>query len=290
MANTFRHVWQFKQVDGSTFEEIFYHSGGAIGGESPPVALIDARRDLLMDCHTLQRIRIAGIDGNRLTAQKPIFLPGLTPVAGFAPAPPGASMVCLLAGDNGGSRHWWMRGGAAIDFQNSPVGRPAPTGGWFKKFAAWIVQANGYGYGLVQRENRTVNPYVVVTAVAPAVGSTGQTTLTLDSLHNEMAKDTQVIVGRFSKKDFPALNGIFTVRKNAVGSGGTTVLTIDYVLPGNTAPMVPITGKVRVYTARAVSVFGILGSNLAYLGTRITKGPTSNSRGARRAARIRQVV
>ena len=288
----YRHIWQFLNGDGSTWQEIWYHQGSNLATEltSIPATLVDARIQLLMSQHNLMRIRIADTGGNRSTGVVPYVLHGGIDNTVFRTAPPGASMVIQCSGSTGGQKHWWMRGGAGTDYQNDSAGNPSVSPGWRTKFNTLIQQIVAYQYGLRVRQTRTQQPYSNVPSIASASG--GQAVLTLQNQRADILAGSQIICGTFNKKDLPALNGIFTVRAvgTVAGPPVVTTLTIDYALPNGQSAVAINRGRIRPYVATSVSTMGLTSLQLVYMGTRITKGPRANSRGARRAQRIRQLL
>lgn len=289
---TFKHVFEFIDVNGSTWREIYYRTGSSIGGElQVPLDVYNARVALLATPHTFLRDRISNVDVVRQTARRTLNIPGLAAVgqiqgvADITPAP-GAAVISIV-GLTGGSRYLWMRGTSGTVYTNDASGRPNPGGDFRSKLGVFLNQLNANQFGLRTLITPATNKYSAVSLVD---GKTqpGQAILTLATPIAGVLAGSKITVGGFDPKVFPALKGQFTVIAIGTSAGGQQTVQIPYATPAN-ALLTPQSGKARLAAYNAVSVVDVANSNFAYNGSRITKSPYSNSRGARRAARIRQL-
>jgi len=122
------------------------------------------------------------------------------------------------------------------------------------------------------------NPWLQVTKIQPSTNS-GRSLLTINGTQSWVVGNT-VSLGSFSKKDFPALNGRFTV--TGVPQAGQ--IEIAYVIPtGNTAS--PAKGRARLATYITGAFIDANQSKMAYIASRKTKSPFTNGRGSRSATR-----
>jgi hypothetical protein len=282
---TFKTVWQFVENNGATFSEIWYKDGGSITTIVDPNSLsIQTRLNFLHPLNTLVRIRVSQLGVLRNTVNVLINRAGQGPFP-QQPLPVGAAMVCQVAGIGGGSRKWWMRGNSKTDYsRNSINGVDQPAQGFLQNLAAMFTALNGDGYGIL-RLTPIANPAVQISKITQADGKTtpGSTVLTLNQALPVIAGAT-VIISRVNPKELPRLNGRFTVLA-VVGN----TLTINYATPQN--QIVPILqGFIKQAVFDATHLVDPTRSGFDHLGTRTSKNPLSGSRGAKRAARIRNLA
>lgn len=281
---TFKTVWVFSESNGSTFSEVWYKEGS--GGS--PTSVVDpaspsvfTRLTFLHKLNTLVRIRVSQVGQQRNTLNVLINKAGTSPQTG-GPAPAGDAVVVNVAGLNGGSRKWWMRGNALGDFARDNIsGVDAPPAGLTNQIKGHMINLNADGYGIL-RLTPINNPATQIFKVTIADGSLvmGQTVLTAPG-GPVVQLGATVILSKFSPKDLPRLNGKFTV----LAFTGTTV-TIAYTTPGN-AKVNTLTGSLKVQAYDPTHVVDPARSGFDHFGTRSTKSPLFGSRGAKRAQRIR---
>jgi hypothetical protein len=286
----FKHVLQFIDVNGSPFNEIYYHSGTSLASELVGNdAIYQARLALLATPNTLNFDRISNTEVVRQTGRVAIRLPGTraVPLVGGAAdlAPPGAAMVVNLVGAGGGTRYLWMRGGTGNDFSLDASGRPNPTPSWKAALNQYLGALSGNLWGLRTLISGATNKPSKVSVVDGSV-TPGQSVLTLSAPIAGLLAGNRVLLGGFDKKIFPALNGQFSVIAIGTTPGGAQTVTVPYVT-AQSAKINANQGTARLVGYNAVFPIDPVNSKFAYPGTRITKNPFSNSRGAKRAARIR---
>lgn len=283
----FKHTLEFIEGNGATFSEIYYANDSSLtAAKTYPDAFYSARLTMLMAGHTLLRDRVSQVGASRVTGRRVINLVGQIPVTGagkFNPGPPGGAMVVNLVGLNGGSRYLWMRGGTSVDLSYNQFDQPSPSAGWLINIAGWLSSLSLSGWGLIQLANVGANPPQTVSLV-DGMTTPGKSVLTMAAPLAGAVAGGRVVLGKFNKKDLPSLNGQFSI----IAVAGTA-LTINYATPQN-AKITTTQGQVRVATYGNVSVVDPANSKFAYAGSRITKNPYSRSRGARRAARLRNLA
>jgi hypothetical protein len=289
----FKRTLKFIDVNGSTFEEVYYSTNASVAEAiTQGAGVYQARLALLATVNTLLKDVISDVATPRNTGRRTINLPGLlaVPIVNNAPdlAPPGAAMVINLVGTNGGSRFLWMRGGVGTDFTLSSSGRPNPTPSWLTNLGLFLTALNARGWGLRRIDTTTTNPPHPIIKVDGSVNP-GQSVLTMATSIAGVAAGSRITIGGMDKKVFPALNGQFTVITVATSGTGAQLITIAYATAQN-ASINALQGKARLATYQTVSPVDPLNSKFVYPGTRITRNPFSNSRGARRAARLRQLA
>lgn len=290
---TFKRVLKFIDVGGSTFSETYYSTNPSITDALQSGAgIYQARLALLATPNTLLKDVISNADVVRQTGRRDINLPGLlaVPIVNNAPdlAPPGAAMVTNLVGLTGGQRYLWMRGGVGTDYTLSGSGRPNPTPSWSQNLQAFLNALNLRGWGLRQLVSPAVNKPVAVSNVNGQL-TPGQSVLTLSAPLAGVGAGVRVILGGFDKKVFPSLNGGFTVIAVGTTAGGLTTITVPYTTASN-ANIPALQGQARLGAYNVVSIVDPANSKFVYPGIRITRNPFTNSRGARRAQRIRRLA
>jgi len=282
VASIFKVVWEFAESNGSTFEEQYWvQADDVVQASKIFTNLRTARLGLLHPLNTWQRIRASDPTANRVTAVNNLGLSGQFPTAN-SPLPVGASIVCALQGASGGSRKLWMRGSdSSVYLRDKTSGRdivsPQLKGlldGLFRALAL-----NSYGIRRLKPRDNLVLPNFKVSSVDGTTND-GQAKLTLERAPG-WPVPSRVVLGSFSKKDLPALNGHFSVL-NVVNN----VITIPYQTP-NAQKVDTTTGYARLEQYYNLSVFDPNGCAFDHFGTRTSKNPSSRSRGARRAARLR---
>ncbi len=283
---TFRVTWNFREIQGSSFNEVYYvDATNAAAATTAIPTLLSSRLALLYPGHTLRAIRAAQVDANRVTSTKPINLKGTAKALTVQvdPSIAGAAAVISLAGATGGSRKLWMRG-LFDDFINidSATGADAPLAGFIDALQTWFKALALANYGVRQVAGQSIGPLTNL-KILRVDGTAGVGTSVITCAGPPLyAPGARVIIGGASKKDLPALNGRWQL------IGGITANT--FVIPYQTPQGLLVNGgnaKVRLEQYNAVVPFLAANCGFSYFTTRSTKNPTTGSRGARRAVRIR---
>jgi hypothetical protein len=286
-SNTYKITWGFTEANGATFSEIYYTTAS----NPSQATLVDAngsasRLALLDPSCTWRTVRAADVNNARSTAQRVVNWVG-TAKNSIGPAAAGTAMVCQLVGVNGGSRKLWMRGiPAYFVTRNDESGRDYFVPAITNPFQAMIKGNANFGYGM--RSLTQTQKYTIASVdgtVAP-----GFATITFNPLPPAAApifqNPSRVVIGSADRKTLPGLNGHWTVL-NGLNAGGSVV--IRYQVAGN-AKITLNCGTIKQEGYGGVSVFNPQQCQPAYWGTHTTRNPISNSRGARRAQRIRSLV
>jgi hypothetical protein len=275
-------VCQFAENNGAGFNEV-YHTQGS----SPTNALngygvfVSARLALLHPLNTFLRIRVSDINSPRLTSLANVNLSGLAPSTG-GPLPVGAACVCSIRGSAMGARKLWLRGiPEAWYLRNVTTGVDAPPAALLTALANYLAAMVGFGVGMVHLQPKGVGLYTnqPLTKVDGSLGN-GITSITAQN-NPVFALGSRVVIGGTSRKDLPALNGQWTV----VGVYSTG-FQISYNTPQGIIVLNP-KGYVRQATYSSLDVFASSQFIFDHFGTRTSRNPLTNSRGARRAQRLR---
>jgi len=284
-SNVYKVTWTFVEANGASFSEIYYATGNTPADLLPQSAQAStARLNLCDPSVTWQKIRVANVTGARSTAQRVVNWPG-TYAGGGGPAPAGVALVGNLVGSAGGSRKVWMRGMPdAIVLRADGTGRDVFNGYVTTQWNAYVNGIAAYGYGL--RQLTQTQKYTIASVDGTAANGTAIITVTTPSLGVPPTWNypTRVVISGADKKTLPGLNGHWTV---ITGSNGA--FTIKYQVAGNLL-IKTNAGSVKQEGYSGVSVFAPNLSQPAYWGGHTTKNPTTNSRGARRAVRIRSLA
>jgi hypothetical protein len=287
-----KHVWKFQASDGSTWKETWYNSGtGTLAQQFPEDPEVISNRLLLLNpLNKFVSSTISDINNPRVTGSQIINQAGL-PFRGQPPnpepAPDGAANICILTSTAGGQRHWWLRGGDAADYtKNGTTGQDQIGAGLAAALPIFFKRMQDVLFGIKVTPKvvplDATSGYFYFTAATPGL-TEGQTVFTLNAAPVAWQKGQPVYVGLASKKDTPGLQGTFTI----LAITGPT-LTLQYTLPNN-APLTSLKGRVRYTTGPSVNVFNAAGCKWVYNGTHRQRAPGPNSRGAKRANRLRPV-
>jgi hypothetical protein len=278
----FKLVWQFQESNGATFNEVYYReAANAAAAAAVPNNLDLARAALLHPLNRLLRIRSSQVDAQRVTGLNSENRIGTAPGAG-GPLPAGAAAVLNLAGAAGGSRKLWLRGAPQAWYvRNGTSGADAPPAAFLTALTEFYTALGAAGYGIRRLATPVPGPTspLAILKVDGALNA-GQALVTL-AAQPGYAVGSRVLIGGASKKDLPSLNGQFTV---VVVNGA--IVTIPYQTPKQ-AVVVGGNGTMRQANYQALSVILPAGCSFDHYGTRTSKNPLSNSRGARRAVKQR---
>jgi hypothetical protein len=283
--STFRVVWDFNENQGTTFSEVYYKSADTPQAAAVvPTALQLARTNLLHPLNVFKRVRVTNADAQRETFPRLLNLVGTLNVDS-GPLPPGAAIFCSLTGSAGGSRKLALRGSAqSFYLRSATTGRDVVLPGLDEALKEFFKQLKTAGYGLRKLSPIQTSPLSVYSKnPITSVNGTAANGTSVLTFKNPLvyAAGSRVVIAQVNKKELPSLNGHFPVLDTA----GQTI-TIPYRTPSD-ATVTTAGGYVRKESYSEVSVFVPGSCDFDHFGTRDTKSPLSNSRGARRAARIR---
>lgn len=280
---TYRTVFQFYGggTKPLTFNEVYYvdaTSPGAAAATMDP-GFIGNRLACLDAGYFLKQVRISDIAQARVSLLANVGKAGTydtTP----NPAPPDVAVVLNLASSAVPARRkLWMRGIGSGLIKWDPVALQwGLSPGASVRLSAWIQSLETQKYTILAHHKASELGFapINVTGLTPIVG-TQLTSLTTAVGHNFVAGN-QVNLARFSAKDFPGLNGVYTV----IAVPDNTHLTIAYTLPHLQAE-VPGQGKVRLYSAVPGATIDSKISGFAFVGVRKSRDPIDNGRGSRRS-------
>lgn len=281
----FNVTWEFRENNGASFNETYSVIESTIARAAALGSRLAAARLALLDpLNTFLAVRAAAVDATRVTTVAIKNFIGTSP-GGSGPLPVGASIILNLGGATGGSRRLWMRGGSGGDYlRDAQTGRDKVTASLNSRITEFIAALADAKYGirtLVKPDGNQVK-YQQITSIDGATVP-GQAILTLDA-PPPFAVNDNVIISQTSKKDYPALAGVFRVLKIA-----GALVTIKYRTPGDAIHAGQI-GRIKKQSFNTISVINPNASGFRNFGTRASKNPLSSSRGARRAARLRNLA
>lgn len=284
----FKITFRFVGVDGSEWTEQYYkgNASNPTDAANADMGLIAARLDMLNKLNTFRSITAADVTANRVTTQRVLNLRGTQKDApDFGPEVGEAAGVFNLVGANGSKRKLWLRGwtrGSFFRYKDTGIADIAPAMDAHAKGFFVGLKDNGYGIRKLKPITNPLNQLAQITSI-DAVTLPGFATLTLDHAL-AFVNGGQALITKASRKDTPALNGTWVVTVI-----DATHIRIPYVPPRGVNLSAQI-GTVRIKEYNAVDIFapGLCGFD--HYGSHDTKVPASHSRGARRAARIRQLA
>lgn len=282
---TYRVVWEFNMNTGNTFDEVYYREATDANEAAKLIPSLQAARlELLHPLNTFIRVRSSNVAASRDTGINTLNISG-TYTNDQGPSVPGATIVFNLGAQGAGTRKLWMRGFASSAYRrDNTTGRDillSYVDESFKTFAA-ALKRNGYGLRKLTAISNNPTSVYSKNPIISVDGTVGNGTSVV-TYKNAMTYPVpgRVVIGSTSKKDVPGLNGHFSI----ISQAGATV-TIPYSTPNNILTT-KAGGYIRQETYGATAVFDPALCGFSNLGTRDTKSPLSNSRGARRARRLR---
>ena len=280
--NTYRCVYTFVCPDGSTFDELFYSTSSSAAGAAPIGGpYIASRLLLLQSLCRLMYLRVSNVSINRDTYRHKFGLFG-TAVSETAPDTGGNTAYCQLQGVGGSKRKLELRGlpdDYIVKANNTGIDQPPAI--FLKVLNAFFKAAATVPFGI-----RTLQPVgaglLAARGILQIQGGLrpGTSLVTLDQ-PAAYPVGSRVVVARTSAKDLPGLNAHYQV----IGVGGALV-TINYVTPQN-GTVIGGQGTMRQEVFNAPDVLDYSNCYFDYYGTRKTRSVFTNSRGARRAVRLR---
>ena len=186
--------------------------------------------------------------------------------------------------------HWWAGLPAYLVNINGNTGFPNPPAPLINAIRTFTNLAYQNSVG---SRTMTVNPKFTLTSVTfnPANNTaTVAYKIATTAVAPILTLSSRVIIGLTSQKDLPGIRGHWSIVDFVNGAaGGTGSFTIRYVTPSQAAT-VPTGGYFKLEGYRAVNPFVSFQGNLQSYGTHTRKNVFSNSRGAKHALRIRQLV
>jgi hypothetical protein len=291
MSGTYKVTWNFLDSVGASWSEVHYVTAGTSAAAAQPnYTIIYPRLVMMHKTAILRTIRATNVAGGRDTYTNVLNQTGqYNDTGSYGPAPPGLAAVVSVGGTTGRSIYHWMRGlPDGLVSNNVSTGFPSPPATLVRYITAFF---NAYGsIGGAGIRTLTPNPKFQITSVAfNNLNNTATVNYTVATGQTPpvYAAGSRIIISQASKKDLPGLNGGWTVisATNAVGPGVAS-LVIRYVTPQETA-LIPCNGFLKTQAYNALVPYATNSAILSYYGTHSTRAVFSNSRGSRRAARLR---
>lgn len=280
----YKTVWNFFSAGtkGGTWSETWYRSAASLAAAASfSDTLMTGRLRLLNQLNTLQKIRVSEVLNPRVTTVVNVRKNGIAAFPSAPPAPIDSAVVVTVSSSvQPATRRWWLRGwdeGEAT--RDKDTGNDIFQPAFVQHITDWLTVAGIASFEVLplQKPSQVGFAPINITNIDGSAGN-GQAILTADGPVTYVKGDT-IIAYRFSKKDFPALSGQFTVL-----AVGIDTLTIAYTTP-ELGKWPVVGGKVRKvgYISGALIDASISGPQ--FLGGRKTKSPFTGSRGARSANR-----
>jgi hypothetical protein len=293
MTVVYKVVWNWIESSGATWSESYWvNAASAAAAATPVYGVLQTRMSIADPTVILKNIRSFSTLSSRDTFINTYLIPGKYSASSiFGPAPAGAAAVVSLGAP--GSRsvyHWWRGLPQELVRLNSLTGFPNPP-----PYLTNAIQAFAGYYGLAGAGIRVLNTpqrfQIVLLTYNPV------TKLTLVEYQNPptgapfaISPNNRVIIQLASKKDLPALNGGWTVQNFvAAAAGATGTFEIPYTLP-NSLTTIATGATVKNQGYSTITPYNSGYATLAYYGTRSTHSTFSDSRGAKRAVRLRTLA
>lgn len=281
--SAFKHVWHFRDINGSSWSEVWYREAGNLEDAATIKNDILLLRETFLDkLHTFRSITVSDVSNARNTKQILLNDKGTSGGTG-GPADPEDSIVCSLTATGGGKRKWWLRGNSRSDFARSATsGADQPPPAFAGNLSAFIQSMKNASFGILRlKPVATRNPpgYYAVQSVAANID--GTTSIVVAAPNGSLFTNKRVILSRFDPKLFPALNGRYQVVSTT-----TTNIVVNYKIASGSGENTP-GARVAVEEFDPVHIFDPAGCGFDHYGSHDTKNPNTSSRGARRAKRLR---
>ena len=293
MTQVYKVVWNWIEGSGATWSESYWvNASTAQQAATPPLGVLTTRLGIADPTSLLKSIRSFSTLSSRDTFINTLLISGkYSSPTGAGPAPAGTSAVVSFGAP--GSRtvfHWWRGLNSSLIVLNSLTGFPLPPAFLLSSIASFATYYGAAGAGI--RVLNTPMRYQIVDLVYNPV--TKLSTVTYQNPPTgapfAVASNNRVIIGLASKKDLPSLNGGWTVQNFvAAAAGATGTFQIPYTLP-NGLTTIPTSAYVKNQGYSTITPYNGAFANLAFYGTRSTHSTFSDSRGARRAQRLRTLA
>lgn len=292
----YKLVFNFIESSGATWSEVFYRvADSAQTAVVVNTAAINARLRMMHPTALLRNIRANNVAGGRDSFTANQNYPGtFVDGTGAGPAPAGTAAVASFAVTTGRSVLHWMRGLPTLMVVENPnTGFPNPPANLISAIRSFATQMGASGCG---SRTLTASPKFQIQSVTPQpLTGTALITYTVGAgqtppVFTVTAPNNRIVIGQASKKDFPSLNGHWTIVGTTTPTGNPLVgtVTIRYVVANVPATSVsPIACNAYLKSEAYGSVNLFTGASLAYYGTHSTRSVFSNSRGAKHANRLR---
>lgn len=285
-----KHTLIFTGPDSEYWTETYMKEGSSDPDTEVnliPQTLLDLRLEMLHKSFKLRAVRVANVNVPKGTALRLIQKDGTHTNAEANPGPDAAGLTAVheLVAINGAKRRIWFRGYPDAVIERQQNGGDVGAGKLGDKTKAWLTALATAGYGIPKRRKAGEVDNVQKRFASRVDGSitAGQALIYLDTTVG-LAVGDQVSLSQFNKKDLPGLEGLYDVLKVSDGIGiYVRYTTSDFRNVAN-AP-----GVVRKIVLQPVSQFNVAKCKMTHIGTRKTSRRFTGSRGASRAARIRNL-
>jgi hypothetical protein len=284
---TFFVSWDFRFATGAGWTENYYWQGASAELAATPTGkAVNDRIAFLHASCSLQKIRAQAVPHNRNVFVKSIGLSGLRNPGGAVPGPDEAntSALCQLKSTaNNSQRHIWFRGLADLDVALNPTsGVSEPSAFLSARLTTFLADIATQPYYIQSNTPLGASPYIYQTAVSvTGVVGAGMATITFIGT-SQAAIGQRIVLGQFSPKLFPGLNGTWTVLAQAANTF-TIAYNLDYLPPATV-----VKGRWRPYMP-LYGVISFAASDFLTFSTRNTGLGFSVGRGRRRAVRLRSL-
>jgi hypothetical protein len=293
-TNTYKLIFNFIEASGATWSEVHYRTAdSAVQAVVVNGSAINARLRMLHSTCLLRNIRAFNVTGGRDSFTANQNYPGtFVDATNQGPAPAGSAAVASFGTVAGRSVYHWMRGVPSALISESPTtGFPTPPAALVNAIKAWCTQLGYSGCGSRTISNVTNGKFQIVSVTPNPTQNTATIAYVIGAgqvppVFQPTTPNNRLVIGLASKKDFPGLNGHWSIvaATTPTGTPLTGTVTIRYIVPNSTVA-VPCNGYLKVEAYSSVNLY--TSGSLAYYGTHSTRSIFSNSRGAKHANRLR---
>jgi len=284
----YKIIWKFIGGQGDTWSEQFYIQASSPSIAVQPVsALVNARLSLLDPTCTWLKLSVSLVDapGTKSTLTRVVNWVG-TNKQSIGPDAAGTAMVCNLAGTSGGSRKYWMRGiPNYLVVRSSDNGVPIFTGLPTSGFRALINAMAAGGYGMRSLQFAQKYPITSVISFTSAGQAVVSYAIPQGVANPNFQTGANVILSQADAKTLPGFKGVFQILTQVPNQS----ITVRYLV-GSSAGITQNCGFLKSQNYGTFTLFNPDICKPAYWGTHSTRSTFSNSRGARRAVRIRTLA
>jgi hypothetical protein len=281
----YKITWTFQQANGATFNEVYYSGASTANLALATKGSVTARLALLHPTCKFVSSRASNVLQLRDTATITQGFFGTAIGAVSGPMAAGDAVVCSLSGSGGGSRRLWLRG-CPKEFQvrDNLSGQDKPPAQLTNALSTFFKKLQADGYGLLRISQSVGADAFAPNPIIKVDGTAGDGTSIITTKNAPLfVTGDLVIIARVNRKDTPALSGRW---KTILVNNPAGTFIIPYRTPLNQL-ILTAGGYVKKLAFQPVSVFDASACDFHHYGTRTTENPTTHSRGARRAVRLR---
>jgi len=225
----FKMVHQFTEA-GFGFAEVWYRTAGTLEEAAViPAAVKQAAIIFRNSLVRFDKVRVSSVDNNRIATIARVNLSA--PFSNSSPSVNNTCVVYKVASPTvGASRNIWVRGLDQNAFGRAPTsGADRPSGAIINSIHTYLLELQKANYR-VRALRKTTETGMAYRSVTDMVAVADRGTVKLLYTGDAVAVGSRIICSQFNKKDFPGLQGKFTVQAGSIA--GEAIIKYNYHYAG----------------------------------------------------------